>query len=63
MNRFLGHDEIAEILIQNGADVNAVGPRNLTALNLAADKGKLHTATLNCFFFCVAITFVHNALR
>lgn len=36
----LGHVEIAELLIQNGADVNVVEPSGHYALTLAAIKGK-----------------------
>lgn len=36
---FLGFDKIAELLIENGADVNIVGNNDLTPLMYAADKG------------------------
>lgn len=35
-----GHNKIAELLIQNGANVNIVGKSNNTALTWAAYKGK-----------------------
>lgn len=43
MNQFRssGHANIVEILIQNGADVNAVAKDGSSALQLAAGKGNL----------------------
>lgn len=35
-----GYDEVAEVLIRNGADVNFVGQYGNTALMGAAQKGK-----------------------
>lgn len=37
---FLGREEIAKLLIQNGANVKIVGCSNSTALTLAAKNGK-----------------------
>lgn len=37
---FLGFDKIAELLIENGADVNNVGGGGKTALMHAVSKGK-----------------------
>lgn len=36
----LGHDKVAELLIQKGANVNLVGRSGNTALMYAAQKGK-----------------------
>lgn len=36
---FLGFDEIAELLIEKGADTNVVGNSGSTALTWAAEKG------------------------
>lgn len=36
----LGFDKVAELLIQNGADVNIVGNYNETALMKASEQGK-----------------------
>lgn len=38
--RFLGFDKTAEVFIQKGADVDAVGYHDKTALIIAASKGK-----------------------
>lgn len=46
MNSLLGFDKVAELLIQNGADVSIVGQDGTTALTLASRKGKTHTSTL-----------------
>lgn len=45
----VGHDNIAELLIQNGANANAVGPLGYTALILAAQKGTIYFS-LNLLF-------------
>lgn len=37
----LGYDKVAELLIQNGADVNIVGQHGSTALTWAAIKGNI----------------------
>lgn len=37
---FLGYDKVANLLIEKGADVNIVGKDGITALILAAKKGK-----------------------
>lgn len=37
---FSGYDEIAELLIQSNANVNAIGLRGTTALILAAMRGE-----------------------
>lgn len=36
---FSGYDEVAELLIQMGANVNTLGNRRNTALTLATEKG------------------------
>lgn len=38
-SKFAGHYEIAELLLKNGANINAVNNNGTTALNLAAQKG------------------------
>lgn len=37
---FSGHEKVAELLIQNGADPNVVGKFGRAALVRAAEKGK-----------------------
>lgn len=37
----LGYDKIAELLIEKGADIDIVGNGGLTALSVAAGRGKL----------------------
>lgn len=39
-NAIAGYEEIAEQLIQNGANVDAVGSRGKTALSWAAERGE-----------------------
>ena len=41
-----GHADVAKVLLQNGADVNAVDEDNDTALHLAASWGKLKLSAL-----------------
>ena len=41
-----GHYEIAELLLQNGAKVNAKGKKEVTPLHLAAQKGHYEVAEL-----------------
>lgn len=39
MSSFLGHDKVAELLIEKGADINVVVQDGMTVLHWAADKG------------------------
>lgn len=49
---FLEFDNVAEFLIQKGADVNVVGENGYTALMWAAQKGEEIFQTPNYWMFC-----------
>lgn len=42
----LGHESVTKLLIDNQADVNAIGERELTPLHLTVVDGKFLTNTL-----------------
>lgn len=46
-----GNEEIAELLIKNGANVNFTNDEQTTAIYLAADQGNLHTMFMVIFNF------------
>lgn len=46
---FIGYEKIVQILIENGANVNAMNDENDTALLYAAAKGKISNAYIIFF--------------
>lgn len=65
---FLGHENVAELLIQNGANVSAVGDQGDTALIRAAFVGKnwifiriiSHCTSISFTSFCISFASIHD---